>query len=93
MNEHENIIKGLVAVRQLLVAMEAASVGRTPLIENIEAVNRAIAALEPPRPVVPIRLNHTENKYRDHYKCQNCSNDLYYEQMYCDQCGKAVKWV
>ena len=52
MTEYESIIRGLVDVRNLLVAMEAASVGRTPLIENIETVNSAIAALTPKVPRV-----------------------------------------
>ena len=48
--------------------------------------------LKAQEPVEPIRMNHDENKYRDHYKCPICDDDLTYEQQYCAECGRAVKW-
>ena len=103
MNEHENIIKGLVAVRQLLVAMEAASVGRTPLIENIETVNSAIALLKAQEPVEPVVDKNTstgecEDPWGRLFFCGACGkriNEKYdpdEDDKYCKHCGRAVKW-
>jgi hypothetical protein len=52
----------------------------------------ALAMLKAQEPMVPVRMNHTENKYRDHYRCPICKEDLSYEQNYCPDCGRAVKW-
>lgn len=56
------------------------------------ALRDALALLKAQEPVVPVRMNHTENKYRDHYRCPICKEDLSYEQNYCSDCGQAVKW-
>jgi len=61
--------------------------GHTPA----QAIER-IGKLKAQEPVVPIRMNHNENKYRDHYRCPVCDDDLTYEQQYCAECGRAVKW-
>ena len=59
---------------------------------EVETLEDAIALLKAQEPVVPIRMNHDENKYRDHYRCPICDDDLTYEQQYCAECGRAVKW-
>ena len=64
-------------------------------VENMRILEAdAIAMLKEQRPVkVTVRFNHTDNKYFDHYKCPSCgSTDIYYEQHYCDDCGKALDW-
>lgn len=57
---------------------------------NIKAERDAL--LKAQEPVEPIRMNHDENKYRDHYRCPICDDDLAYEQQYCAGCGRTVKW-
>jgi hypothetical protein len=52
----------------------------------------ALALLKAQEPVEPVRMNHTENKYRDHYRCPICKENLSYEQNYCPDCGRKVKW-
>ena len=56
------------------------------------AASDALALLKAQEAVEPVRMNHTENKYRDHYRCPICKEDLSYEQNYCPECGQAVKW-
>lgn len=91
MTKHESIIKGLADVRSLLVAMEAASVGRTPLIENIETVNSAIALLKAQEPVEAVIGG---NNYGGTwwYQCPICNYQMDRYDNYCRHCGRAVKW-
>lgn len=61
-----------------------------------KCVNRlmmdALELLKKQEPVEPIRMHHTADKYRDHYKCKICGSDLYFEQCFCDCCGRETKW-
>ena len=87
MNEQEKrekVIKGLEIVWDAFNHMEHEMYA--------DYVFDALALLKAQEPVVPIRMNHDENKYRDHYKCPICDDDLTYEQQYCAECGRAVKW-
>jgi len=87
MNEQEKrekVIKGLEIVWDAFNHMEHEMYA--------DYVFDALALLKAQEPVVPIRMNHDENKYRDHYRCPICDDDLTYEQQYCAECGRAVKW-
>lgn len=54
--------------------------------EHIEAF------LKDQEPLEPVRMHHTEHKQTDNYRCKFCGNDMYFEQRYCECCGKKVKW-
>lgn len=77
--------------------------GLGELLENMQRMNQgffcgvlssAIELLKEQEAMkVTVRFNHTDNKCFDHYKCPSCgSTDIYYEQHYCDDCGKALDW-
>ena len=54
--------------------------------EHIEAF------LKDQEPLEPVRMHHTEHKQTDNYRCKFCGNDMYFEQTYCECCGKKAKW-
>ena len=43
-------------------------------------------------PVKPILKREGRNKLYNDYECPVCGNDICYEQKYCSECGRAVKW-
>lgn len=47
---------------------------------------------EAQEPVEPILKREAWNKYYNYYVCPVCGEDLVYEQNYCSECGRAVKW-
>lgn len=86
MPDREKVIKGLE------MSYKYSNVDENNTLVPQWIVLHALALLKAQEPVVPIRMNHDENKYRDHYRCPICDDDLTYEQQYCAECGRAVKW-
>ena len=59
----------------------------------IEAVTYdALELLKEQEAVVPVLVYEGANKQHNNYKCPECQTLLYYEQRYCEQCGRKVKW-
>ena len=52
----------------------------------------ALELLKAQEAVVPVLAHEGANKQRNDYKCPECQTLLYYEQRYCEQCGRKVKW-
>lgn len=52
----------------------------------------ALALLKAQEPVEPILKREARNKYHNDYVCPLCDQELVYEQNYCSECGRAVKW-
>lgn len=52
----------------------------------------ALALLKAQEPVEPILKREGWNKYYNDYVCPVCDQELVYEQNYCSECGRAVKW-
>lgn len=105
MTDREKVIKGLVRCIEKQDAVINRNHGfnciACPYIRRCESIGYliglplmrdALALLKAQEPVEPIRMNHTENKYRDYYRCPICKEDLSYEQNYCPYCGRKVKW-
>lgn len=40
----------------------------------------------------PIRENRDARPSFDFYTCPECGADLYYEQKYCEDCGRRIVW-
>lgn len=57
-----------------------------------QAIDEICGLLKEHEPLEPIRMHHTEHKQTDNYRCKFCGNDMYFEQTYCECCGKKVKW-
>ena len=48
--------------------------------------------LKEQEPVKPIlKCEWTDKLYND-YECPVCGNNICYEQKYCSECGRPVKW-
>ena len=86
MTDKEKVIKGLQE------AVDWLSTETSLTVVDQWVIRDALALLKAQEPVEPVRMNHTENKYRDHYRCPICKEDLSYEQNYCPDCGKRLKW-
>lgn len=52
----------------------------------------ALELLKGQEALEPVRMHHTEHKQTDNYRCKFCGDDMYFEQRYCECCGKKVKW-
>lgn len=52
----------------------------------------ALALLKELEAVEPILKREGRNKYYNYYVCGCCDNDLFYQQNYCSECGRPVKW-
>ena len=59
---------------------------------TVSTGKRILELLEEQEPIVPTLVREGQNKYYNYYRCPICDEDLYYEQKYCSECGKAVKW-
>ena len=51
-----------------------------------------VELLKEQEPVEPILKREGWNKYYNDYVCPICDQELVYEQNYCSECGRAVKW-
>ena len=58
----------------------------------VELAKDALALLKEQEAITPILVREGQNKYYNYYHCPICDEDLYYEQNYCSECGKAIKW-
>lgn len=58
----------------------------------LDKVNDAIALLKEQEAVEPILKRQGRNKYYNYYVCRCCNEELFYQQNYCSECGRAVKW-
>lgn len=52
----------------------------------------ALAMLKEQEAVEPILKRQGRNKYYNYYVCRCCNEELFYQQNYCSECGRAVKW-
>ena len=52
----------------------------------------AIVLLKEKEPVVPILMREGRNKNYNDYRCPVCDQDIFYEQNYCAECGRPMKW-
>ena len=57
-----------------------------------ETAKAALELLKEQEAVEPILKREGRNKYYNYYVCRCCDNDLFYQQNYCSECGRAVKW-
>ena len=57
-----------------------------------EIAKAALELLKEQEAVEPILKREGRNKYYNYYVCRCCDNDLFYQQNYCSECGRAVKW-
>ena len=57
-----------------------------------ELVRDAIALLKEQEAVEPILKRQGRNKYYNYYVCRCCNEELFYQQNYCSECGRPVKW-
>lgn len=48
--------------------------------------------LKAQEPVKPILKREGWNKYHNDYVCPVCDQELVYEQNFCSECGREVKW-
>ena len=64
--------------------------GHTPA-QAIERIGR-LATMKAQEAVEPILKREGWNKYHNNYVCPVCDQELVYEQNYCSECGRAVKW-
>lgn len=55
-------------------------------------IDDAIALLKERDPVEPILKREGRNKFYNDYECPVCGNDICYEQNYCSECGRGMKW-
>lgn len=59
---------------------------------SVLAMRDALTLLKAQEPVEPILKREGWNKYFNYYVCPICNQELTYEQCYCSECGRAVKW-
>lgn len=52
----------------------------------------AIAMLKEQEPVKPVLKRKASNAMYNDYVCPICNQEIVYEQKYCCECGRAVKW-
>ena len=52
----------------------------------------ALELLKEQEAVKPILKREGRNKYYNYYVCPVCDNELWYDQNYCIECGRAVDW-
>lgn len=84
MTDREKVIKGLEDIREDYENMRCKV--------SMEIIDDALALLKAQEPVKPILKREGWNKYYNNYVCPVCDQELVYEQNYCSECGRAVKW-
>ena len=63
-----------------------------PIIETIEVLKDVRELLKGQEPVKPILKRKAPNAMYNDYVCPICNQEIVYEQKYCCECGRAVKW-
>ena len=57
-----------------------------------QVMRDALTLLKEQEAVKPILKREGRNKYYNYYVCPVCDNELWYDQNYCIECGRPVKW-
>ena len=63
-----------------------------PILETIEVLEDVRELLKAQEPVKPILKRKALNAMYNDYVCPICNQEIVYEQKYCCECGRAVKW-
>ena len=92
MTDREKVIKGLECHMAMLACDKCPYYCGDTCSGIDDVVYDAIALLKAQEPVEPILKREAWNKYYNYYVCPVCGEDLVYEQNYCSECGRAVKW-
>lgn len=103
MPDLEKVLKGLECCMDILHAgpgwsqgcihcpySTVVDVGRYPCMRLL--ANDAMELLKEQEAVEPVLVYEGANKQHNNYKCPKCHTHLYYEQRYCEWCGRKVKW-